>query len=799
MRRRPAAAAAASHDRTSGRRRRRLRRLTAVVALLALLLLLVVAGVFLWLRSRGLPKRSGEATLAGLTAPVEVRFDGWGVPHVSARTEADLAAALGYLHANDRFFQMEMGRRAAAGRLAELLGAAALPGDRHFRTLGVRRAAEALLPALGERSRLWVEGYARGVNAWLGERSGDLPPELVLLRAEVEPWTPADSLAFNFLFANTLSFLQGRPEETRFLWLRHLGLEKTRDLLGEPDLHVPEAILAAAAGDGGEGLPDPRSDVGIGSNNWAVGGSRTASGRPLVANDPHLPPELPATWYEVHLRCPQLEVAGMTLPGAPVVVFGHSRRLAWAVTNTMLDDHDLFFEVLDPSGERVRRDGGWVPLTSAEELIRVRGGGVETLVVKSTDRGPLLAADEEQGLPPRSLAWTLHSAGDPFAPFLALARAAGVEEVRGALGGFVGPALNLVVADAGGGLFSTVLGRVPARRRGDGRLPAPGWDASYGWHGLRPQDENPSILAPDDDLLATANNDIRPPGYALSLSADFDSPHRAERIRQALEEHDAWTAEGLAGLQNDRLSLYAKQLVALLDGEYEGTAARAWEVLAAWDGEMGPRGPAALFAVAQFQLRQLIFNDEKRAAGLRWGFSSNERLFRVLEGAMDPAWFDDVTTPETEDRHQILSSALAQAWDWGVRRWGSDVAAWEYAGLHSLDLGHPLGSVPLLGRWLNRGPYPASGSDTTIAAFGGGVLLGDRMPVFFAPSARWVADLAAPDRSRAMLPGGQSGHPSDRHYDDQLQPFLAGESRPVPWSERAVREATVSVLELRPE
>lgn len=836
-------------------------RATVAVAGLALGAVLVAGGGFLWLRSRGLPQRSGEARLVGLEAPVTVRWDRWGVPAVTGGGPGDLAAALGWLHANDRFTQMELGRRAAAGRLSELFGERTLELDRRFRTLRLASAAEDLAAATGGETRAQLEAYAAGVNAWLELHGKDLPPTLTLLGAEPEPWRPAHSLAFNLLMAHDLSFWQGRPEETRFLWLQAFGLEGLRDLVGDPALEVAPEILELARTlaapppeeRGEEELPEeaPPTDVAevslafpgsgglgsgegrLGSNNWAVAGGLTAGGLPIFANDPHLPLRLPGTWYQALLRVEgdgeghsPFEVAGMTLPGLPGVVIGRNGDLAWGFTNTMLDDHDLYFERLSEDGSEVLRlQGGeptWVAVEERMETILVRGGGEEEIVLRSTDRGVLLPAEPavagRPGLPARSLRWTVHGAADVLSPFLALARARRVEELRGRLGEYLGPAQNLVVADRHGGLYFTVLGRVPERRRGDGRMPAPAWDPAWGWDGLRPRETNPTVLQPGgasgtdpgggDGLLVTANADVRPPGYPLELTADFDTPHREQRIRQLLlgddgvADEDAggngtgWTARGMGAVQTDVRSLYARQVMEALCSEtWEGTAAQVMARLASWNGEMtGPT--AALFALVERHLGEAIFGDEARAHRLP-SLARRARLLRLLEGKMTLPWFDHVATEEREGRGDTLTGALESAWVEARRSWGEDPDRWSWPRVQSLSLAHPLGPLPVLGRWFDRGPFPRPGSATTVNAYGSR-WDGYEARVRYGPSMRWVVDLGRPDGGLAVLPAGQSGHPGDVHYDDQIPLYLAGELRPVPWSEEAVEAATVERLRLLP-
>ena len=788
------------------------RRIVLSSLLTVVLLLIVATGAFWWISRSGMPRRSGAAALDGLVSSVTIRFNDWGVPHVSAATAVDLATAIGYLHANDRLVQLELGRRLAAGRLAEVVGPAALPSDRYFRSLGMPRLAAAMLEAASPETRTMLDGYARGVNAWLRERGSDLPPELRLLGVDPAPWEPIHSLYFQLQMAHELSFWQGRPEEDRYEWLRAYGRERLADLLGEPDLLVAESIVALAQqaspavvkAAGQASLDDRGPAVGPlfgspGSNGWALGGSRTASGHPLVANDPHLPLSLPGYWYQVVLRAPDYEAAGMTLPGFPFVVIGRGERLAWALTNVMLDDHDIFFERLSADGSSVQRGEGWLPLETVEERIAVAGADAVSLTVRYSDIGVVLEADAERGLPARSMAWTGGMPADPPAAFLLLARSQAVDDLIGQLDSYVAPAQNLVAADRDNGLLYTALGRVPARRGGDGRLPAPAWDVEYGWNGLLPQADNPTILRPDADLIITANHDIRP-GTDSSLTApftaDFDTPHRAERIRQLLERHDRWTADDMQGLQSDISSRYALELVQLLRDDYTGGAATAYELLASWDGAMAMHGPGALFLILERELTAGTFGDEAGAHRLRQ-IGGRAEILRALRGDLSAEWFDDVGTSGLETRHDVTAAALERAWQEATTRWGEQPDDWSYAELHYLWLRNPAGTVPVIGGWFDRGPIPLPGSATTVAAFGGFWLDGNQN-VAYGPSMRWVADLDDPDRSLAVLPAGQSGHPADRHYDDQLAGYLSGTLHPIHWSEAVIAANTVSTLTLRP-
>ncbi|MEM1178988.1 MAG: penicillin acylase family protein [Acidobacteriota bacterium] len=795
-----------------------MRRVSLIVAVPVLLLVLVGAA-WVFIQQSGRPIRDGERQIPGLQSDVDIRYDARGVPHIEASEDADLFRALGFVHANDRLTQMELGRRAAAGRLAELVGEPAFEFDVYFHTMRFPETAEALWRAASPRSKAALEAYAEGVNAFLGGL-GALPPGLRLLGAELEPWRPQDSLAFSLLMARDLSFWNGRPEEERFAWLRAFGADGVRDLLGDADLHVPDALVELAGeppeiartsgiyGPGGESVLDRGFLVGAlrGSNNWAIGPGRTVSGRPMIANDPHLPLFLPSVWYQAQLRSPGYEAAGMTLPGTPGVVLGRGPAVAWAFTNVMLDDHDLFFEQLDDTGTKVRRGDGWAEIERETVTVRLRGGDERTIEVRRTDRGPLLDADPERGLPARSVTWTAHTPGDPVAALLDVAAATTPEALVEATRPYVAPAQNLVAAFKTGELVYTMLGKTPERRLGDGRLPAPGWDLDYGWDGLRDHAEHPRDLAPADDLIVTANHAGAIPGdYALPLSGDFFGPSRADRIRGRLLELDVWGREPFAQLQMDTLSLHAGEVLELLaaDGPFDGDAATAFTALESWDRRLESRGPSALWVLLERELIDAIWRDESQRAGLDPGVGHPSRLLPLLRGERSDRWIDDVTTDTRETRPDLVAGALGRAWREGVDRWGPDVRRWAYGELHALTLRHPLDEVPIYGRWTRRGPFAVGGSATTVMAFGAYWRQPDGAPepeleILYGPSMRYLVDWADPDRSWAVLPGGQSGHPADPHYADQVAPFLTGELFEAPWSREAIEAATVSTLRLTP-
>lgn len=773
----------------------------------ALALVLVGAALFTWWRGLGRAQREGSAVLAGLAAPVSVRFDERAVPHVSASSLLDAAAALGWLHANERFGQMEMQRRYVDGRLAEVLGSRFVALDRGMRELRLARTARAMLPALSERSRAVLEAYARGVNAWIAARGGDLPPELVALRVEPTEWTPADSLAVQMLMALRLCYSESR-ERLRTRWLVALGPERARQLVGVPDLPIePELARLAVEWSARRTARDATAEKPQnGSNNWAVDASRSATGHALIANDPHLELALPSIWYQVLVRSPEYEASGFSIPGLPLVVIGQGARVAWGFTNAELDVCDVFIERVSDDGASVERDGVWVPLRSERETILVEDGEPVELELYSSDIGPFYARGEREADYAFSIAWTGYSAFDPLEPFLALAGARSVDDVPAIAARSTAPPQNLVCGDASGSILYTVLGRSVQRGFGDGRMPTPAWRSALHWRGLAPHSHTPLALRPDAALLVTANEDTRPDGFPHAYTVDAAAPERAQRIRERLAQRRDWTPEALAELQVDATSLYALEIVRATPvpaidrptpSDTQRLAKRAFDALRAWDGEMRERGASALYALYERQLSARLFEDELRGVGMLTHPEHKRALREALSGALDGAWFDDVRTPEREDSTTIATEALAAAWRDGAARWGDDVERWSYSEMHAWHPKHRLGDVPVLGTFFNRAARGLPGSDTSPCVFSGPLRDGV-IEVGHGASLRLAADCADPDRSLAILPGGQAGQPFDEHYSDQLEPYFRGELRAMRWSEAAIEGATRQRLELLP-
>jgi penicillin amidase len=710
-----------------------------------------------------IPLRQGTESLPGLSGRAVVRFDARAVPHVRAATELDAYRVLGFLHAGNRLVQMELRRRAAAGRLSEIFGSAALAFDEGARRrAGMGGGVERELSRSSPRLVAALEAYSQGVNAYLASHAR--PWELVALGVRPEPWTPLDCLRTGRIVASSVTDSEDL-EDFRFRTAARIGVG-------------PLVRFLDAASE----------EPGGGSNAWAVAGSRTASGRPLLASDPHLPPEMPGVWYAAHLTSRDgLDVAGLTLAGTPGVVIGHNGAVAWGLTMTQADDADLFLEDLAASGS----------LVSRKETIRVKGGADVEIVVDSTVRGPIVrtVSDREAF----SLSWAAAARPGSSEAFLAAAHARDPRELAEAWRLYGGPPVNVCWASASGHIGVFVAGAIPRRPRGDGRLPARGPGGEDDWQGLVPPEELPSIQDPPEGFVATANDDWSAAGRPLPFPGDYAGRERIARIRSVLAEASGATVDDMRALQGDVLSLHALRVKRALSALAipAGDAARARGILLEWDGRCTRRGAVRLYEAFLVDLRRRTFaaREERDDVRLPAGF---ELVARMLEGSAGLDLWDDPGTAEVETREAIVAGSLGAALAEVEQEDGKVVAAWSWGRAHALTYRHLFSNTSrTLGRFLDVGPVelPGDGHTVSVAAYS---LREGTYRVGHIPSARLLVDLGDPDRSRLVLPLGQSEHLADPNADDQLDAWSRVRDYPLPFRPAAVDAASVATLRLDP-
>src|SRR3954451_23718194 len=577
-----------------------------VLAGFLILLVLILGGGYLYLRS-SLPQVEGRVTVRGLNAPVTIARDADGVPLITASDDTDAAFGLGFAHAQDRLFQMETMRRYGAGRLAEIFGPRSVGIDTQMRVLGLYRLAEASFSHLSAPMRRTLEAYAAGVNAFLATHRGALPPEFQLLRLTPEPWRPADSLVWGKMMDLELTG-NYRGELLRARLARSLSPEQLAFLYPNYPKEAPTTLAELAALY--RRLPlDPlyaglAPEIGptYASNNWVVDGAHSMSGKPLLANDPHLGFSAPGVWYLARVKTPEREIAGGTAPGVPLVLIGHNDRIAWGFTTTASDVADLFIEKLDPNDPgRYLTPEGSAPFKIRKETIAVRDAAPIALTIRSTRHGPVLsdmlpAGTVETGYV-LALAATFLTDDDPTAEALwSAGRAGNWQEFRDAFRNFVAPQQNIVFADTGGEIGFIAPGRVPLRRNGSGWLPMPGWTGDYDWTGFIPFAELPRGSNPASGHFVSANNKILPDTYPYFLSRDWDLPNRAERITELLAAAPLQSPAASAAIQADTLSIAARRLVPLMSHIAPNDAAsrEAIERLRAWNFRMDADAVAPL-------------------------------------------------------------------------------------------------------------------------------------------------------------------------------------------------------------
>ena len=687
-------------------------------SLAALPVVAIIGGVAGWRwMLAALPPQHAEVRLAGLTRPVGIRrLEGDGIPTISAENEHDAYFALGWVHAEDRLWQMDFDRRVASGRLSEILGARTLDIDKLMRTLGLKRVAEANLAQVSTADRALLEAYAAGVNAWIEHHRGTLPPEFLLLGYRPEPWQPVDSVLWGRLMALQLSD-NYRSELARARIASVLTPEEMARLFpldkGSGPTSLDSAALASVSRLAGT-LPSlsaiPGFTEGAASNAWVLAGSRTQSGKPILANDPHLGFSAPSLWYLARIETPTLTVAGATAPGVPAVLIGHNGQIGWGFTTTQADTQDLFVERL-VDADHYASPQGPLPFLTRTERIGVKGVDAVEITVRQTRHGPVLSdiSGEAAAIAGSgyvvALAWpALRDDDGTVEAVLQMNRARNWAEFTQALRKFQNPQQNVFYADRDGHIGMIAPARVPIRASGDGRMPVEGWSGAHDWTGFIPFEQLPQSLDPPSGRIVNANNRIVPASYPYLIAAEWEAPYRAQSIAEALDRGGGKTVERSEALQQSIVSVAARELVPLMTA-FEPKDDRQREALRLfrnWDFEMRSERPEPLiFNAWLLALTEAIFADELGSAFaefLGWRADTIERTLRS-----DTAWCDDRRTPVVETCADELSGSLETALDELSGRLGPEMARWHWGDVHRAHFAHPVfTSVALLDRIFDR-------------------------------------------------------------------------------------------------
>ncbi|MDY6851145.1 MAG: penicillin acylase family protein, partial [Thermodesulfobacteriota bacterium] len=711
-----------------------------ILGVLVLAAVLAVGAGYYYFIRLPLPAIDGELQIKGLRAQVKVLRDRWGVPHIYADNEHDLFLAQGFVQAQDRLWQMETNRRAAAGRLSEIFGPELLETDRLLRTFGFMRAARRDLTNYSASELEILQAFSAGVNAFTESRGGRLPLEFRLLRFRPEPWRPEDSLAWGMIMAFS-GGMNWQEELVRAMMVQKLGRQKTLDLLGQGQPTTPTIIPPGQWP--ASWWPDSRTltaglplSLGGCSNNWAVSGSRTNTGAPLLANDMHLPVNVPSMWYEIHLTGGGLDVTGLSLPGVPLVIAGHNQNLAWGITFAYIDVQDIFLERMSAEKRGLYLyKGEWLQAELIQEPIKVKDREAPFIhEVWLTRHGPLITPCLPEARPLKralALKWSAYDPGGKMiSGMYGLNKAQNWEDFKAAAQDWPEPSLNLAYADREGHIGYVLAGRIPLRAKGLGNGPFPGWTGEYEWTGYLPKARKPFLLDPPQGFLATANNRVIAPDSPLYIGADYDPGLRAARIEQVLAESHRVSRQDFRYLQGDLVSLTAGRFMTALKG-FEGRSPKArglLKQLRAWDMVMGSDSSgAAVYAVLFQRIMENTFRDEMGPlAGRFFGeglialapLTSMVWQSRVmLLGLMsDPgsAWFDDIKTTRQENLADIVEKSLNETASFLEEKLGPEPSAWSWGRLHQVEFKHPLGQAKPLDKLLNLGPFPGAGGLTTV-------------------------------------------------------------------------------------
>lgn len=814
-----------------------------ILALLTIATVIGASGFFLMRHS--FPYVNGTLHVAGLKAPVDVYRDAYGVPHIYARNQHDLFFAQGYVHAQDRFWQMDFWRHLGSARLSEMFGESQLPTDRFLRTLGWARVVREELQQYDKVSLSILNAYSEGVNSYLADHSGSsLSLEYVFLKAlnrkyKPEPWQPLHTLTWAKAMAWDLASNMN-SEIRRSLLLKTLTREQVEELYPSYPADHPYILPGSASAQNPKTYPDTqllgelsqqfaRLDSligpvreGIGSNNWVISGSLTDTGKPILANDPHLGSQMPSIWYEVDLHCEPksddcpYEIEGVSFAGVPGIIIGHNDKIAWGFTNVGPDVMDLYIEKINPNNpNQYEVNGQWKDMKSVQETIRVAGGKEVPITVRYTRHGPVISDTYSMlegfrmrsgiELPERyaiALQWTALQYSNTFRAIWKANRAENWDEFREAASDFYVPSQNMVYADVEGNIGYQMPGKIPIRAGGDGRYPAPGWTDEYEWKGYIPFEELPFSLNPRSGYVVSANNPVRP-DYPYLIASEWDYGYRAHRITEMIEQHKGpISIADVQVMQGDNTNEIAKDVIPLLlqFGWDDFKLRRAAQLFQNWDFQCSiDSAPAALFQSFWRHLLQDGFADDLPPEMPPRGDSRWYEVTRRLLQQSDSAWWDDAGTSAHETRNAVLRSAFREAVAELYATQGPDPQKWRWGAMHRVNFrNETMGSTG--NHWVddifNRGPFETAGSGSLVNATSWDAA--ESYDVQDLPSMRMIVDLSDLSNSLAIHTTGQSGHAYHDHYIDMADLWRKIHYHPMLWNKGTVQSNAEGYLQLLP-
>lgn len=786
---------------------------------------IIAGGIFYYMLSTSLPQYTGQIKSSKIINDIEVYRDSFAVPYILAKSDEDAAFALGYLHAQERLFTMDMIRRAGEGRLAEILGEKAIPFDKMFRTVGIKRNIEKNLNKYDPSVMKILQAYSNGINEYLKERKGNYAIEFDVLGYEPEPWKPIHSLIVIKMMAWELNISWWTDLSFAEL-IQKLGKEKVLEILPDYPENAPTIIA-----DNFKYLPTINSTLAetdkafrqmmgwtgthIGSNNWVVNKNKSVTGKPIIANDPHLAFSAPGKWYSAVIKSPGWNAAGVTLPGVPGIVIGKGNNISWVLTNVMNDDADFYVEKIDSSKTKYFIDGQWQSLKIIKDTIKVKDAKDEIFIIKETHRGPIISDihpfkfiynKDDANVPPISMRWSGNEFSDEMLAFYKLNKASNWADFRGAVKYFGIPGQNFVYADSQGNIGYIMGARIPIRKSNNPTLVFDGTTSENDWKGFVPTDEIPSILNPPENFIASANNKAIK-NFKYHISNLWEPSSRIDRIRELLTSKQKLSVIDFKKFQMDQVSPYARTITQYILNAFEGVKVKdknlstSLDLLSKWDFELNKysQTPAIYSVFLKYLLKNIYYDEMGDDLFNRFVFLANvpyRSLLQILERP-ESDWFDDVKTNRKETRDEIVRKSLADALTYLEEKLGKDLTYWQWGKMHKVTFKHAFsGNFSLLDKYINIGPFEIGGDGTTIDnteyPFAASIeeysmFRHDEFDNVLGPSMRFVYDFSNPDEFYLIITTGQSGNVMSDNYRDQTPYWLDGKYMKIMIDERSVR------------